>query len=1132
MPDTKDNPKIIIASAGAGKTHKLTETYLEMLEKSYDAGNPHPHRNILAVTFTNKATDEMKERILEKLFFKAANGDHNSEKLLKEILHDYSGFNVSTIDRFFQLVMKTFARELGEYGSYDVELDSEGATIEAIDRMMDSLGDDKDKTLLKWLVDYSRSVIDEGRSWDVRKELYKFSDLFYKEDFLIKKRGEAGYLYRVDDGSGKDPKTEIKKFLKEINKITTKFENEAKVLAGNIITEYDRVNNYVVKMIVWPRNAFIKLRDGIFKDYFHIINKYYKTEEWCKSLKTNSGLIQVDDYKNNYAPGLREMVDDLKTHFDNHFITYNTAKTIRKNIYLLGLTTDIFKELDKYLKENHLVLLSSTADILNRIIDRSDTPFIYERIGNRIDHILLDEFQDTSKLQWQNFEPLIDNNIANSNDNLIVGDVKQSIYRFRGSDSSLLRNLPEIKGVTPEDIKENWRSADTIVGFNSKFFYSIATTNDGSIKPEIFEEARNIYEKCYQKMPKKSKNKGNLNRYDAGAVKVRVFEVDKEDKKAWMQEALDALAGKEDDIKDLGEIGRLTDDGYELRDITILVRTNKEGKMVVDKLISKGINVVTEEVLVLGYSRAVLKIVSLLKYRDNPDDQVNQLMLKTLFTENQESNIGDLTIKELAEMPLKEGCEAIFTALFNEDQRDNLKVLSLYENCEVMLRSIYDEIPDYEIEFVQAFLDEVNRFMSRNGSDKPAFMEWWEESGQNVKINSSSDQNAVRVMTIHKAKGLGFKAVIIPFFNEKTSVKTFPIPPYLWCIPDIDELKNIGLIPVKYTTKDNTGFEKDFETERKETYIDTLNIAYVAMTRAYFEMVIYTPDETEESDDSKKPKDSMAQKLIKFLKEESQKKDNGIYIEESQEEDKAREEKESKDEESGRYIKIKDLGNGCYEARANNGQWRYSDAKKIATEQQGATQKVKVLEKSIETTTVKSFRSIPIGDRLEQSLRSRDFFEFEKDPLESPRIKGLVLHDILSEIRTIDDLQKAVNRAVIQGDLKESERNEAMSFLSNSIKSVADRHWFDGTYETMNEQEILISNGETQRPDRILMGKDETIVIDYKFGKHDDAKYRKQVRDYMKNLEQIGLPGITGYIWYFKDNDIVQVNLNEKKTLF
>ncbi len=1089
MSDTKYNPEIIIASAGAGKTHKLTETYLEMLEKSFEAGKPHPHRNILAVTFTNKATDEMKERILEKLFIRAANGDHNTEKLLKEILHDYSGFNVSTIDRFFQLVMKTFARELGEYGSYDVELDSEGATIEAIDRMMDSLGDDKDTTLLKWLVDYSRSVIDEGRSWDVRKELYKFSDLFYKEDFLIKKRGEAGYLYRVDDGSGIDPKTEIKKFLQEINRITTKFESEAKVLAGNIIKEYDRVNGINNKMKVddrSPRNGIDKIAKGIIPD--SISKTLQDAGKWCYAGTNKQEKEIYQYYKDTYLDDLQKLSDNLKSYFDNHFITYNTAKTIRKNIYLLGLTTDIFKELDKYLKENNLVLLSSTADILNRIIDRSDTPFIYERIGNRIDHILLDEFQDTSRLQWQNFEPLIDNNIANSNDNLIVGDVKQSIYRFRGSDSSLLRDLPKNKNVTPEIKYENWRSADTIVRFNSDFFETI-TTNDPIVK--------DIYTGCSQVMPSKSKNQGNLNRYDAGAVKVRVFEIDEKDKKAWMQDALDALAGKADDIKDLGEIGRLTDDGYELRDITILVRTNNEGKMVVDKLISKGINVVTEEVLVLGYSRAVFQVVSLLKYRDNPDDQVNQLMLKTLFTEKQESNIGDLTGKELAEMPLKEGCEAIFTALFNEDQRDNLKALSLYESCEVMLRSIYDEIPDYEVEFVQAFLDEVNRFMTRNGSDFPAFLEWWEESGQNVKINSSSDQNAVRVMTIHKAKGLGFKAVIIPFFNEKTSVKSGIYAPYLWCIPDIDELKNIGLIPVKYTTKENTGFEKDFETERKETYIDTLNIAYVAMTRAYFEMVIYAPDESKD--------DSMASKLSSFVK--------------------AR----------GKDGKIEEYENGyLFEARANNGQWRYRDAKDMAKkQQQRATQKVEVLENGIETKTVKSFRSIPIGDRLEQSFRSRDFFEFEKDPLESPRIKGLVLHDILSEINTIDDLDDAVNRAVIQGDLKASEQEEAKRFLAKNIESIAERHWFDGTYEVLNEQEILIKNEETQRPDRILIGENETIVIDYKFGKHDDAKYRKQVRDYMKNLRQIGLPGITGYIWYFKDNDIVHVNLNnEEKTLF
>jgi ATP-dependent exoDNAse (exonuclease V) beta subunit len=396
---------------------------------------------------------------------------------------------------------------------------------------------------------------------------------------------------------------------------------------------------------------------------------------------------------------------------------------------------------------------------------------------------------------------------------------------------------------------------------------------------------------------------------------------------------------------------------------------------------------------------------------------------------------------------------------------------------------------------MQAFLDEVNAFMTRKGSDLPAFLEWWEESGQNVKINSSADQNAVRVMTIHKAKGLGFKAVIIPFFKEKTTVKTGLFAPYLWCIPKEKKLKEIGLVPVRYTTKGYTDFDEEFEKEKKETHIDTLNIAYVAMTRAYFEMVIYSPDLSEE--------ENMAYKLSSFVRKQA---------------------------ESG---KMKECSDGCFELRANNGNWRYYKALEIASEQEkGRQEKIEVIGKGITPHKVKSFRSIHIGDRLEQSFRSHDFFEFEKDPLESPRIKGLVLHDILSEIRTIDDLQKAVNRAVIQGDLKVSEREEAKNFLAKRIKSVADRHWFDGTYDTLNEQEILIKNGETQRPDRILIGENETIVIDYKFGKHDDAKYRKQVCDYMKNLEQIGLPGVTGYIWYFKDNDIVQVNLNEEKTLF
>ena len=1065
MTKKKQNPEIIVASAGAGKTHTLTETYIKMLEESYNSGNARPFRNILAVTFTNKATDEMKERILEKLFIKAADGDHESETFLKDILHDYSGFNVSTIDRFFQVVMKTFARELGQYGSYNVELDTKEVIAQAVDRMMDTLGEEKNKSLLDWLVDYSLSVINEGGSWDVRRELCNFSELLFKEDFLLQ-RGKVESLYQSGTESTETSTTDSKKvnsFLKMLNGFINKFESETTSLAEEIISDYDRVNDTLPVLKIPPRNGFVKITQGTYLNNAGELycEKYNDAYLWCKSPKQGKETTMVEQYKADYARELKNKADTLKKHFSDNYTAYNTAIIIRKNIYLLGLTADIFREINAYLKENNLILLSRTADILNRIIDESDTPFIYERIGNRIDHILLDEFQDTSKLQWKNFEPLIDNNISQDNGNLIVGDVKQSIYRFRGSDSSLLINLPESKNVEPRVIEENWRSAETIVEFNSDFFEAI--TKDDPY-------AKEIYSDCRQKMPDIKINKSNINRYNAGAVKVRLFEVNKEDKKAWEQNALDALAGKADDVNDFGEIGRMQKDGYKLKDITILVRTNNEGKMVVDKLISKGINVVTEDVLMLGYSRAVLKIVTLLKHIDNPEDQINRLMLRNLFTEN---GNGEMNIPEMPD----------------------LAAFSLYESCEEIIRTVFDQVPDYEIEFVQAFLDEVIALMTRKGSDVPAFLEWWEETGQNVKISSSSDQDAVCVMTIHKAKGLGFKAVIIPFFKEKTTVKTGLFAPYLWCIPKEKKLKDIGLVPVRYTTKGYTDFDEEFEKEKKETHIDTLNIAYVAMTRAYFEMVIYSPDLSEE--------ENMAYKLSSFVRKQA---------------------------ESG---KMKECSDGCFELRANNGNWRYYKALEIASEQEkGRQEKIEVIGKGITPHKVKSFRSIPIGDRLEQSFRSRDFFEFEKDPLESPRIKGLVLHDILSEINTLDDLEAAIDRAVIQGDLKKSECEDAKNFLAKRIESIAKRHWFDGSYEVLNEQEILIKNGETQRPDRILIGENETIVIDYKFGKHDDTKYRKQVRDYMKNLGQTGLPGITGYIWYFKDNDVVQVNLNEEKMLF
>lgn len=288
MTNKKHNPEIIVASAGAGKTHTLTETYIKMLEESYHSGNTRPFRNILAVTFTNKATDEMKERILEKLFFKAAKGDKKSETFLKGILHDYSGFNVSTIDRFFQVVMKTFARELGQYGSYDVELDTTEVIAQAIDRMMETLGDEGNKPLLNWLVNYSLSVINEGGSWDVRKELYNFSELLFKEDFLLQ-RGKVESLYRSGSESGSTTASDSEKvddFLKMLNGFINTFESETKSLAEEIIRGYDRVNDTLPILKIPPRNGFVKITQGTYLNNAGELycEKYNDAYVWCKSL--------------------------------------------------------------------------------------------------------------------------------------------------------------------------------------------------------------------------------------------------------------------------------------------------------------------------------------------------------------------------------------------------------------------------------------------------------------------------------------------------------------------------------------------------------------------------------------------------------------------------------------------------------------------------------------------------------------------------------------------------------------------------------------------------------------------------------------------------------------------------------
>ncbi|MBR4661079.1 MAG: UvrD-helicase domain-containing protein, partial [Bacteroidales bacterium] len=358
--------KIIKASAGSGKTHTLASEYLSLLLPESGIQDPQAYKHILAVTFTNKATREMKERILEQLYEKSRSGGKDSvraREMLIAILHDYSQFSVSTIDRFFQMVMRSFAREIGQYASYGVELDTQAVLHQAVDGIFESLDEPGNENLLEWLLRYSMEEVDEGGKWDVSGNLKEIAKLFMNENFRLMRR-DLGQPF-----GDRESLALLDARLREI--------------AGN-------------------------------------------------------------------------------SNLDSRVV--NTASLMRSELYRLGIFSDLYRQLNSYLRDNNLVLLSESNEILNRIIDGSDTPFIYEKVGLRFDHFMLDEFQDTSRMQWMNFLPLLRESLARGNDSLIVGDIKQSIYRWRNSDLNLLasqvqEDLGSQVNIAPP-LDRNWRSSE------------------------------------------------------------------------------------------------------------------------------------------------------------------------------------------------------------------------------------------------------------------------------------------------------------------------------------------------------------------------------------------------------------------------------------------------------------------------------------------------------------------------------------------------------------------------------------------------------------------------------------------------------------------------------------------------
>jgi len=924
--------KVLRASAGSGKTYRLSKIYIKLL---LDSPDRYAYRHILAVTFTNKATSEMKGRILKDL---AALSDENpkAKTILIDILHDYSAFAISTIDKFFQHALKSFSKEIGQVADYQIELDKKSLITETMDRILDTL-DENQKELLDWIKGSLSESLASGESLNMDRTLYDMGEMLLSDEH----RRIAG-MYGIDDTAACS-KTRLDAVRRECRGIIRDFIRKAGELG------------------IAPVSGFE-------------IKKPAKT-----ALKKSADLYEL---------------------FGRPYCIYQTALTVDRLIFRLGLAGEFYRGYDALLKEKNVMCLDESNSILKDIIDGSDAPFVYEKLGVRYENFLLDEFQDTSLVQWNNFLPLLRESESYSDgSNLIVGDVKQSIYRWRESDWHLLAE--EVPNAFPaadyETMEDNWRSCREIVDFNNKLFSWLSSRLG----------LDSIYGDVHQNVKSKDPQRG--------FVKV-TFTDDQ-------QEAI------------CNSVIKAREKGARWGDIAVLVRAKAEGAKVAECLLQSGFPVISDDSLNIKSSRTVRNLVAILSGLENPEDRIQGFMAASLQVQ--------------------------YPSCYH----------SLVDLCEALLRSLMSSDPssfEGETLFVQAFMDELRSWCEVNGNNLRYFLKHFQE--KDLVIGSPQSSSAIRIMTIHKSKGLQFPYVIVPFV-EKIAFYKHDVH---WCRLNVDgtpfSREVEGIYPLDLTgSVDESLFRDSLASERSMQKVDNMNVFYVALTRAEKSLHVIAgnpPESFKKSLSGTNPEyKNFSQTLYHYL--------------------------------------------GCMDEVQRGEEYDFDSMEREAPSQ----------EMDFET----EFSSYPLEGRLTPSRDAMDFFsESGQTGVEaSNRLRGVVLHDILSKVEKPGDLALSVHDAVRDGRLTPDLGEQSLDILSKRVGSHPE--WFDGPCN--NERAVFDSYGNEYRPDRVVLAGDETVILDFKFGREED-KYISQVSKYMKLYRELGYPGVKGYIWYVLEDKCVNVNLS------
>lgn len=1075
------------ASAGSGKTFTLSVEYIKLLIK-----DPQSYRSTLAVTFTNKATEEMKLRILSQLYgiWKLlpdsksyidkikedldVTEEYMSERAgiaLHNIVHNYSYFRIETIDSFFQSVLRNLARELDLTANLRIELNDYQIERNAVDELINSL--DENSELLTWIMEYIRENMDDDKDWNVIGNIKRFGENIFREYYKTNSKKLNERL--LEEGFFKQYTTKLRQMR---NEAEVEMQNEAAqffdALNHNGI-EIDDLNNGKNG----PAGYFIKIKKGIYNNTI-VTKRLQKVldegseSSWVKQKSSKETQDIVRELANSTLTPLVHHAEDVR---QKNWYIYGSAVLTLRHLNQLRLLNSIENKVRMMNVEQNRFLLSDTHTLLHSLIRDTDSPFIFEKIGNYLENIMIDEFQDTSTVQWQNFKVLLEECMSHGEQqgNLIVGDVKQSIYRWRSGDWRMLNNIerefPYLNSMLNVcSLDTNYRSSRRVITFNNAFFKrasELEYADQKSSTPDTSspEQLKKAYSDVAQKVPSFRDNHGY----------VSINLLPNED---YRQQALQKTAEA---------VSLLLDSGANYSDIAILVRSNDIIQLIAEFFANElpDVKIVSDEAFRLDSSVSVNIIVNAMLWLTHPDN----ILAKAYIAKAYQTYVLEKSEQETNKLlATAEGIDsALPCALI--DKRNDLLTMPIFELAEQIYTLFNIGNIKGEDAYLYAFYDALTDFIANNTADIDSFVEEWNDSIAEKTIQASAI-DGIRIITIHQSKGLEFEHVVIPFCDwtlEKGNT--------IWCTPQVEPYNELPLIPVDFSASQMKGtiYEFDYNEEHLQNCVDNLNLLYVAFTRAASSLFVIAQRGTPSS------RSYIVEQAITDIKLEGSSLDG-------------------------------DPSDKKAELLFSYGELEIVETKAKKKSDNIFTPEVENMNVDMATFSNKV--------EFKQSNKSRDFVADDDENTDDDDRKqmsyiktGKILHYLFSTINTTDDIDTSLAQLEMDGLIEESDTNikrlRDMLHKRFSNRQVAD--WFSSRWTLFNECTILDYDAATDtvrehRPDRVMKDEKtgEVVIVDFKFGS-PRPEYVEQVNRYKALTQNMGYPNVKGYLWFVYSNRIEEV---------